>query len=73
MTLFMSNKVVFKTKSITSNKEGHFMMIKANSSKRQNLENVFMLYNGASIYITQELIKLKEEIKVNIVVFPANN
>lgn len=73
MTLLMPNKVVFKTKSITSDKGGHFRMIKANSSKRQNLENVFMLYNGASIYITQELIKLKEEIKVNIVVFPVNN
>lgn len=46
---------------------------RANSSKRQNLEYVFVPYKGTLLSITQDPIKLKEEIKVNIVVLPVNN
>lgn len=70
LSVFIADKIYFKTKGITRDKEGHFTMIKE--------ENITILTvcaprNGALKYTKQKLIELKGEIdKPSIMVTDCN-
>ena len=65
----ISDKVDFKIKSVTRDKEGHYIMIKA-SIQEENITvvNIYALNIGAPQYIRQMLTAIKGEIDSNTVI-----
>ena len=62
MTILISEKIDFRTRNITRDKEGHFTVIKGSTHQEEvKIINVHAP-NSALKYIEQKLTKLKKEI-----------
>ena len=67
----MSDKIDFKKKTITRDKEGHYIMIKESRNeprKRYNNCNIYATNIGAPQYLRQMLIDIKGEINSNTII-----
>ena len=65
----ISDKVDFKIKTITRDKEGHYIMIKGSIQKEDiTIVNVYAPNIGAPQYITQMLTAIKGEIDSNTLI-----
>ena len=65
----MSDKTVFKIKTVTRDKEGHYIMIKGSIQEEDvTIINVCAPNIGAPRYIRQMLTTMKEEIYSNTVI-----
>ena len=64
--VLISDKIDFKTKKVTRDKEGHCIMIKA-SVQQENITilNIYAPNTGAPAYVKQILTELKGEIDCN--------
>ena len=69
MAILISDKVDFKTKSITKDKEGHYIMIKGSrQGEGVTLINIYASNIGAPKYIKQTLTDIKGEIDNNTII-----
>ena len=69
VAILISDKIDFKTKSITRGKEGHYIMIKGSSQKEDTtIVNIYAPNIGAPQYIRQMLIAIKGEIDSNTII-----
>ena len=65
VAILLSDKTDFKTKAITKDKEGHYIMIKGSIKKEDiRLINKYAPNTGAPKYIKQILTDIKEELTV---------
>ena len=65
----MSDKIEFKIKTVTRDKEGHYIMIKGSTQEEDiTIINVYAPYIGAPQYIRQMLTTMKEEIDSNTII-----
>lgn len=63
MATLLSNKIHFKAKIVTRDKEGHFIIIKESLHQEyKTIINIHSLNNRAPKYRKQKLTGLKEEI-----------
>ena len=69
VAILISDKMDFKTKIITGDKEGHYIMIKG-SIKEENITivNIYVPNIGAPQYIRQMLTAIKGEIDSNTII-----
>ena len=69
VAILISDKTDFKIKSVTRDKEGHYIMIKG-SIQRENITiiNIYAPNIGAPQYIRQMLTAIKGEIDSNTVI-----
>ena len=66
VVIFISDKIGFKIKSVTRDKEGHYIMIKGSIQEEDiTIINTYALNIGAPQYIRQMLTAIKEEIDSN--------
>ena len=64
--ILISDKIVFKIKTITKDKEGHYIMIKGAIQEEDiTIANIYASNIGAPQYIRQLLTAIKEEIDSN--------
>ena len=67
VAILISEKIDFKIKNVTRDKEGHYIMIKeSNQEEDINIINIYAPNIGASQYIRKLLTAIKEEIDSNI-------
>ena len=64
----ISDKIDFKIKTITRDKEGHSMMIKGSIQEDITIINIYAPSIGATQYIRQLLTTIKEEIDSNTII-----
>ena len=63
VALLVSNKIEFKTKTVTRDKEGHYIMIKGSIQQEDKIiVNIYVLNTGAPTYVKQILTELKGKI-----------
>ena len=68
VSILISDKIDFKIKTITRNKEGHYIMIKGSiQEKDMTIVNVYAPSIGAPQYIRQMLTAMKGEIDSNTI------
>ena len=69
VTILISDKIDFKTKTITIDKEGHYLIIKE-STQEEDITNVniYAPNKGAPQYIRQMLTAIKGEINSNTII-----
>ena len=66
VAIFISDKIDFKLKNVTRDKEGHYIMIKGSIQEEDvTIINIYAPNIGASEYIRQLLTAIKEEIDSN--------
>ena len=65
VAILISNKIDFKIKTITRDKEGHYIMIKVSIQEDIAIVNIYASNIGAPQYIRQMLTAIKEEIDSN--------
>ena len=66
VAILISDKIDFKIKSITSDKEGHYIMIKGSIQEEDiTIVNIYAHNIGAPQYIRQMLTAIKGEIDSN--------
>ena len=66
VAVFVSDKIDFKTKKVTNNKEGHYIMITGSIQQDDiTIINIYPPSTGAPIYVKQILTELKGEIQNN--------
>ena len=66
MAIFIADKIDFKIKNVTRDKEGHYVMIKASIQEEDiTIINIYAPNIGAPQYIRQLLTAIKEEIDSN--------
>ena len=66
VAILISNKIDFKTKTITRDKEGHYIMIKGSIQEEDiTIVNICAPNRGAHQYIRQILTAIKWEIESN--------
>ena len=66
VTILISDKIDFKIKNATRNKEGHYVMIKGPIQEEDiTIINIYAPYIRAPQYIMQLLTDIKEEINSN--------
>ena len=69
VTIIISDKIDFKMKNVTRDKEGHYIMIKGSSQEKDiTIINIYEPNIGAPQYIRQMLTAIKEEINSNTVI-----
>ena len=69
VAILISDKIVFKTKTITWDKEGHYIMIKGSIQEEDiTIVNIYAANIGAPQYIRQILTALKGEIDSNTII-----
>ena len=69
VTILISDKIDFKTKTITRDKEGHYIMIKGSMQEENiTLVNIYEPNIGAPQYIRQTLTAKKGEINSNKII-----
>ena len=74
VAIFISDKIDFKIKNVTRDKEGHYIMIKVAIQEEDiTIINIYAPNIGAPQYIRQLLTALKEEIDSNTVIVGAYN
>ena len=67
--ILVSDKIDLKIKTVTRDKEGHYLMIMDRSKKKIEQLQIYMHPNiGAPQYIRQLLIAIKEEIDSNTII-----
>ena len=67
--ILISDKIDFKTKSITRDKEGHYIMIKGSIQEEDiTIVNIYAANIGAPQYVRQILTAIKVEIDSNTVI-----
>ena len=66
VAIFITNKIDFKIKTITRDKEGQYIMIKGSTQKEDiTIVNIYAPNIGAPRYIRQMLTNIKGEIDSN--------
>ena len=69
VAILISNKIDFKTKTITRDKEGHYIMIKESIQEEDiTIVNIYAPNRGAPQYIRQILTAIKGEIDSNTII-----
>ena len=68
VAILISDKIDFKIKNVTRDKEGHYIMIKGSIQEDITIINTYAPNIGAPQYITQLLTAIKEEIDSNTVI-----
>ena len=69
VAILISDKIDFKIKNATRDKEGHYIMIKGSIQKEDiTIINIYAPNMGAPQYIRQLLTALKEEIDSNTII-----
>ena len=67
--ILISDKIDFKTKTITRDKEGHYIMIKGSIQEEDiTIVNMYAPNTGAPQYIRQKLTAIKGEIDSNTII-----
>ena len=67
--ILISEKIDFKIKTITRDKEGHYIMIKGSTQEEDiTIVNIYALSIGAPQYIRQMLTGIKGEIDSNTII-----
>ena len=59
--ILISDKIDFKIKTITRDKEGHYIMIKGSIQEDIKIVNIYAPNRGAPQYIRQMLTAIKRE------------
>ena len=68
IAILMSNKIDFKTKTVTRDKEGHYIMIKGSIQEEDiTIVNIYAPNIGDLQYIRQMLTAIKREIDSNTI------
>ena len=68
IAILVSDKIDFKIKNVTRDKEGHYIMIKGSIQEEDiTIINIFAPNIGAPLYIRQLLTAIKEEIDNNTI------
>ena len=69
VAILISDKIDFKTKTITREKEGHYIMIKGSIQEEDiTIVNIYAPNIGAPQYIRQILTAIKGEINSNTII-----
>ena len=69
VAILISDKIDFKIKNVTGDKEGHSIMIKGSIQEEDiTIINIYAHHIGAPQYIRQLLTAIKEEINSNTVI-----
>ena len=69
VAILKSDKLDFKIKNVTRDKEGHYKMIKGSIQEEGiNIINIYVCNIGAPQYIRQLLTAIKEEIDSNTII-----
>ena len=69
VTIFISDKIDFKIKNVTKDKEGHYIMIKGSIQEEDTtIVNIYASNTGAPQYIKQMLTAMKWEIDSNTII-----
>ena len=69
VAILISDKIDFKIKMITRDKEGHYTMIKGSTQEEDiTIVNIYAPSIGAPQYIRQMLTAIKEEIDSNTII-----
>ena len=69
VAILISEKIDFKTKTITKDKEGHYIMIKGSIQEEDiTIVNIYAPNIRAPQYIRQMLAAIKEEIDSNTII-----
>ena len=69
VAILISDKIDFKIKNVTRDKQGHHIMIKGSIQEEDiTIINIYAPNIGAPQYIRQMLIAIKEEIDSNIII-----
>ena len=68
VAILISDKIDFKIKTITRDKEGHYIMIKGSILEDTTIVNIYAPNRGAQQYTRQMLIAIKEEIDSNTII-----
>ena len=69
VTILISDKIDFKIKTITRDKEGHYIMIKGSIQEEDiTIVHIYAPNIGASQYIRQMLTAIKGEINSNTII-----
>ena len=68
VAILISDKINFNIKTITRDKEGHYIMIKGSIQEDMTIVNIYAPNIGASQYIRQMLTALKDEINSNTII-----
>ena len=69
VAILISDKIDFKTKTITRDKEGHYIMIKGSIQEEDiTIVNIYAPNIGAPQYIRQILTAIKGEIDSNTII-----
>ena len=67
VAILISDKIDFKIKNVTRDKEGHYIMIKG-SIQDITIINIYVPNTGTPQYIRQLLTAIKEEINSNTII-----
>ena len=69
VTMFISDKIDFKTKAVKRDKEGHYIMIKGSIQEEDiTIINIYAPNIGTSLYVRQMLTSMKGEINSNTII-----
>ena len=69
VAIFISDKIDFKIKNVTRDKEGHYITIKASIEEEDiTIITIYAPSIGAPQYIKQLLTAIKEEIESNTII-----
>ena len=69
VAILISDKIDFKIKTITRDKEGHYIMIKGSIQEEDiTIVNIYASNIGAPQYIRQTLTDIKKEIDSNTII-----
>ena len=69
VAILISDKIDFKTKNVTRDKEGHYIMMKGSIQEEDiTIINIYAPNRGAPQYIRQLLTAIKEEIDSNTII-----
>ena len=69
VAIIISDKIDFKIKNVTRDKEGYYIMIKGSTQEEDiTIINIYAPNIGARQYIRQMLIAIKEEIDSNTII-----
>ena len=66
IAILISDKIVFKTKAITRDREGHFIMLKGRIHQKDiNIVNIYAPNIGAPKYIRKISQDIKKDVNIN--------
>ena len=68
VAILISDKIDFKIKNVTRDKEGHYIMIKGSIQEDTTIINIYAPNVGAPQYIRQLLTAIKEETDSNTII-----